>query len=574
MTRMFAYADDLVIVSSKYSHRSCQKALDSLNVISDNLGLKFSVTKTKAMSFQKGIPDHQLRLCNQAIEWVSEFKYLGVIIDKNLNFSSHIKYTAKRVRSRLNAMRAITGLPGGANSQVLRKVYQATIRPILDYGCIVVSFASPYARKQLETLQNQAIRTILGAPPWSNTLTCQLEADIMPLQFRHEARQAIFADKVLRNPDHALHSQISKGLAKSREVFTDNTWLYQTTDAWHLHSKDDHPPAPEAQQPSCPWSKPVAETRVHRPYDSKATAPPELVKDAAYQSIAEAESTSPAPLVYFTDGSVNDDGTSGFAFVAPHTTKSFRASDGCSTVQTELAAIREAVRDAATQPASNIVIHTDSQGAIENIRNPSRDNIELNKDIQSDMKQSNKRFIINWVPSHIGIPGNEEADAAAKLGTTKSQPDISIAPSRRQTKTSFHQIAQLRFHDQIEASQSSSVHWRLALPNTSYATAALNRLPRRTQVTINRMRIKAKTARQIVDRLSTCAYCDQDIQCQHVHDLTECPRTTALRQQLLDHLKQDQHVTDKHQLAINILKTQTLRNYKELQNYMTFSTKQ
>ena len=154
MTRMFAYADDLVIVSTKESHRSCQKALNSLNHIADDLGLKFSVAKTKAMSFQKGTPESQLHLSNQAIEWVSEFKYLGVIIDKNLTFSNHIKYTAKRVRSRLNAMRAISGLPGGANSQVLRRIYQATVRPILDYGCLVVSFATIPARKQLETLQN------------------------------------------------------------------------------------------------------------------------------------------------------------------------------------------------------------------------------------------------------------------------------------------------------------------------------------------------------------------------------------------------------------------------------------
>ena len=55
MTHMFAYADDLVIVSTKDSERSCQKALDSLNHTTDELGLKFSITKTKAMSFQKGI---------------------------------------------------------------------------------------------------------------------------------------------------------------------------------------------------------------------------------------------------------------------------------------------------------------------------------------------------------------------------------------------------------------------------------------------------------------------------------------------------------------------------------------
>ena len=231
---------------------------------------------------------------------------------------------------------------------------------------------------------------------------------------------------------------------------------------------------------------------------------------------------------------------------------------------------RSSLRDAKTQSATNIVIHTDSQGAIENIRNPHRDNIVLNKDIQTVMKDSNKNFIINWIPSHIGIPGNEEADVAAKAGTTIPEPNTIIPHSRRQTKNTFQQTAHQRWQDQVQSTQSTSVHWRFSLPNTFEATTALNKLPRRTQIAINRMRIKAKTARQIIDHMYTCAYCDQDLQCQHVHDLTECPRTNKLRQQLLDHLKPDQHVSNKHQLAINILKTQTLRQYQELQYYTVY----
>ena len=129
MTHMFAYADDLVIVSTKDSILNCQKALNSLKNVTDILGLKFSTTKTKAICFQKGTPDSQLKLSDEAIEWVSEYKYLGVIIDKNLNFSSHIKYTAKRVRRRLNAMRAISGIPGGANSKVLKKYTKQLCAP-------------------------------------------------------------------------------------------------------------------------------------------------------------------------------------------------------------------------------------------------------------------------------------------------------------------------------------------------------------------------------------------------------------------------------------------------------------
>ena len=131
-------------------------------------------------------------------------------------------------------------------------------------------------------------------------------------------------------------------------------------------------------------------------------------------------------------------------------------------------------------------------------------------------------------------------------------------------------FAQQRWQDQIQSSQFSSVHWRFALPNTSAAIATLNALPRRTQIAINTLRVKAKTSRLVIDKDYTCAYCTQDITCQCIHDLTECPRTSELRQQLLEPLKPEQHVIDKQHLAINILITQTLRQYQELKNYTVY----
>ncbi|XP_076054465.1 uncharacterized protein LOC143033150 [Oratosquilla oratoria] len=515
LTQMVAYADDLVIVSTYDSFRGCQKVLHCLQETTKDLGLKFSAPKTKAIHFSRTTPTANLCLNGQDIEWVNEYKYLGVIIDRHLSFTSHIKYVAKRVRCRLNAMRAISGLPGGANSYVLHRVYQTTIRPILEYGSVALAFASKIARHHLDAIQNRAARLILGVPSWSCTQTCLHETDLIPSQFRHDAGLTIFTDKVLRSPSHPLHSQVLSALEESKEAFKDNTWLLQTADNWRLHTPvDDYLPEIQDRAVQPPWVKPAAALRVNRPYDSKSSA-------------------------------THD--------------QSFRATDGSSTVQTELAAIREAIIDSRSHPEDIIVIHTDSQGAIDSIRNPHRDNIALNRDIQDNIQQSGKTYVINWIPSHLGIPGNETADAAAKTGTRKPEPDVVIRVSRRQTKAQFRRTARTRWQNLIQDTQSESPQWNISLPSTREARTALNRLPRRTQCVINAIRVRAKTYRQIAQKSNICAYCDRDIRCQHVDDLTECPRTFSLRRRLLDYLPMEDHVGDTQLLAIYIVTSQTLR---------------
>ena len=86
------------------------------------------------------------------------------------------------------------------------------------------------------------------------------------------------------------------------------------------------------------------------------------------------------------------------------------------------------------------------------------------------------------------------------------------------------------------------------------------------------MRVKAETSRQIIDHLFTCAYCNLDIQCQHIPTSLNAPeQACTLHQQLLNHLKPEQHVGNEHQLVINILETQTiLHQYQELQHYTVF----
>ena len=72
------FADDLIILST--SKKGLQNSLDALFDYTKNWNLEVNMTKTKYMAFSKGYEKEidSFRYKNQSIEFVKEFKYLGI----------------------------------------------------------------------------------------------------------------------------------------------------------------------------------------------------------------------------------------------------------------------------------------------------------------------------------------------------------------------------------------------------------------------------------------------------------------------------------------------------------------
>jgi len=65
---------------------------------------------------------------------VEEATYLGVTFTKRLTWTPHITHAETKARKKLAILRKLTCTNWGANDEILKTVYQGTIRPHLEYG--------------------------------------------------------------------------------------------------------------------------------------------------------------------------------------------------------------------------------------------------------------------------------------------------------------------------------------------------------------------------------------------------------------------------------------------------------
>ena len=122
--------------------------------------------KSKLMMF-KSRPTHELPSLSfggEEIEWVTAFKYLGITITNNLNFSKHIENISLNV-SRMTG--TFTCLRTVVPRNVLMKLYYALIYPHLNNHVVVWGSAPPSHLKTLAVRINNLLRIILGVT-WEN----------------------------------------------------------------------------------------------------------------------------------------------------------------------------------------------------------------------------------------------------------------------------------------------------------------------------------------------------------------------------------------------------------------------
>ena len=166
--KIMLYADDITVY---YYNHSIDKVKDVLSkdlahlaswLVHNNLQL--NLNKTKLMCFsRKGRKSeaNNLDICisNTTLEKCEEVKFLGVIVDRNLTWESHIQLVRRKCLFGLFTLRRVRKY---LSTNLLKLLYQSFIQSHLDYCSTVWAECHKSDLMKLKQLQTSGMRLILN----------------------------------------------------------------------------------------------------------------------------------------------------------------------------------------------------------------------------------------------------------------------------------------------------------------------------------------------------------------------------------------------------------------------------
>ena len=289
------------------------------------------------------------------------------------------------------------------------------MRSRLDYGAVVYGSARPSALKMLDPVHHLGLRLATGAFRTSPVLSLYVESNQLSLEKRRQYLSLAYAYKVLAEPDHPAYSSLQD--SRFTRLYENKPSIVQPLtfrldslrqllnlglDEISLFQKA-HSVAPWDMQPIlCDWSL----TKFN-----KQSVSPVVIQ----QEFLEVQKRYSDYMHFYTDGAK----TSTFVGCAVYS-EPFRSAKRLDTVATiftaELYGVLTAVEYVIESQTRKAVLFVDSQSVITAIISVKSTKNYLVQLVRSKVNWTLKNgydIKICWVPSHVGLKGNEEADRLA-----------------------------------------------------------------------------------------------------------------------------------------------------------------
>lgn len=177
-TGFIASDPDPVIVVTKL-----QAAQNAIEDYQKRWKIKINAGKSQAIFFTRkrsprNLPHSQITACGHQVQWSNDVKYLGLTLDRKLNFATHIKNSLSKCDKLTRTLYPLINRRSHLDKNSKLLLYKTVFKPSMTYGFPAWYDCAATHRKKMQVKQNRLLKMMLNLDPFHPTEDVHRIADM------------------------------------------------------------------------------------------------------------------------------------------------------------------------------------------------------------------------------------------------------------------------------------------------------------------------------------------------------------------------------------------------------------